>query len=512
MRRGILVPKSCIFLVFVFLLFNSVNAQVETKLTASDGEAGDGFGRRVAIDGEYIIVGASYDDNEKGIDAGAAYVFINVGGEWVETQKLLASDVADTTLFGYTVDIDGDYAVIGACWSDEYGEKSGSAYIFKLEGTSWVEQTKLTAHDAEEDDRFGISAAISGDYAVVGSFFDDDSGSRSGSAYIFKRNGTSWIEQVKLVPSDGAADDWFGVNVSIDGDYAVIGSRYDDNEKGIDAGAVYIFKREGSNWIEQTKLMPIDSLDSVLFEVSAIEGDNLIVGAWKDSKIATMAGSFYIFKRDEDNWLKVDRFFASDVDTRDHFGSAVAISRDRLVIGAYLNDDDGGGSGSSYIFRWDGANWYEEMKITASDGDTMDYFGSSVDIDQNFVVVAARQDDDKGEDSGAVYVYQLEPTSVQEGPAGVLTTFELTQNYPNPFNPSTKIEYKLYKNDYVKLNIYNSLGQVVKTLIDKYQSAGRYVLTWDGTDEKGVQVPSGEYFYQILLSDKIETKKAILIK
>lgn len=512
MKRGISVPKLCVFLICVFLILNSLKAQVETKLNPSDGEAGDNFGRKVSIDGEYIIVGASYDDNEKGIDAGASYVFRNDGNDWVETQKLLASNIADSNLFGYAVDIDGDFAVISACWSDEYGEKSGSAYIFKLEGTNWIEQAKLTAHDAEEDDRFGISAAISGDYTVVGSFFDDDSGSRSGSAYIFKRNGTLWTEQVKLVPSDGAANDWFGVNVSIDGDYTVIGSRYDDNEKGIDAGAVYIFKREGSNWIEQTKLIPSDSLDNVLFEVSAIEGDNLVVGAWKDGTIAKNAGSFYIFKRDGNNWLKVDRLFASDVDTRDHFGSAVAISGDRIVIGAYLNDDKGGGSGSSYIFRRDGANWYEEIKLTASDGDTLDYFGSSVDIDQNYVVVAARQDDDKGENSGAVYVYHLEPTSVKKCPTGVLPTFELIQNYPNPFNPSTKIEYKIYKNDYVKLIIYNSLGQIVKTLIDKYQSAGRYVLTWDGTDEKGFQVPSGEYFYQILLSDKVETKKAILIK
>jgi len=511
MKKSIYFPQSWFLCIFIFMIFNSLNAQIETKLSASDGEAGDIFGQHVAINGGHIIVGASEDDNEKGIDAGAAYFFRNDGNDWIETQKILASDITDSSLFGYAVDIDGDYAVIGACWSDEYGEKSGSAYIFKLEGTGWIEQAKLTAHDAEEDDRFGISAAISGDYAVVGSFFDDDNGSRSGSAYIFKRNGTSWTEQVKLVPGDGAANDWFGVNVSMDGNYTVIGSRYNDNEKGINAGAVYIYKRDGSDWIEQTKLMPGDSLDNALFEACAIEGDNLVVGAWNDGTIATEAGSFYIFKRDENNWLKVDRLFASDVNMRDNFGRAVAISGDRIVVGAHLNDDDGGGSGSIYIFQRDGAHWYEEMKLTATDGDTMDYFGLSVDIDQDDVVVAARQDDDKGENSGAVYVYHLEPTSVEEYHAGGLTTFELSQNYPNPFNPSTKIEYQIDRNEGVTLIIYNSLGQIVNTLIDQYQPAGRYVLTWDGTDEKGIQLPSGEYFYQMILGDRITTKKAILI-
>ena len=383
-------------------MIKTLSAQVETKLIASDGEAGDFFGRSVAIEGETIIVGASDDDNVKGIDAGSAYVFRKVDDAWVETQKLIASEIADTAFFGYDVDIDGDYAVITACWSDDLGEKTGSAYIFRLEGSEWIEEAKLTAHDAGEDDRFGISASISGDYVVVGSFFDDDNGSRSGSAYIFKKEGTSWTEQVKLTPGDGSADDWFGVNVSMDGDYVAVGSRYNDNEKGTNAGAVYVYKREGSDWIEQTKLLPSESFDNVYFDVCEIDGANLVVGAWGDGIVETAAGAFYIFHNEEDNWLLVDKLFASDMNMRDNFGRGVAIHGDRIVIGSFLDDDNGADSGSGYIFRWNGVEWYEEMKLLASDGDTLDNFGLSVDIELNHIVVGARQDDDMGVNSGAV--------------------------------------------------------------------------------------------------------------
>jgi len=162
-------------------MIKTLSAQVETKLIASDGEAGDFFGRSVAIEGETIIVGASDDDNVKGIDAGSAYVFRKVDDAWVETQKLIASEIADTAFFGYDVDIDGDYAVITACWSDDLGEKTGSAYIFRLEGSEWYEEMKLLASDGDTLDNFGLSVDIELNHIVVGARQDDDMGVNSGA-------------------------------------------------------------------------------------------------------------------------------------------------------------------------------------------------------------------------------------------------------------------------------------------------------------------------------------------
>ncbi|NJK86519.1 MAG: hypothetical protein HC906_11665, partial [Bacteroidales bacterium] len=340
----------------LILLFatQTIRAQIETKLVASDGDTNDYFGRVAAISGDYIIVGVPYNDNAKGIDAGAAYVFKHEGDAWVEKQKLIRPDGADSNYFGYGVDIDGNYAVISACWSDQDGEKSGSAYIYKLTGNEWNEQARLTAPDAAEDDRFGINVGISGDYAIAGAFFDDDCGSRTGSAYIFHREGTNWVFQEKLVPDDCAANDWFGVSVIIDGDYAAVSSRYDDNEMGVDAGAVYVYKREESSWVNQKKLISDDSLNFVGFENSAFCGDHLVVGCYKDEEEVHNGGSVYVYVKYGDNWIKADKLCSDDISEGDEFGKNTSMCEGRIIISSPSDDDKGDNSGSVYVFNWNG--------------------------------------------------------------------------------------------------------------------------------------------------------------
>jgi len=215
---------------------------------------------------------------------------------WLEQDKLLASDGATGDYFGVSVSIDGDYAIIGAHRDDDNGEDSGSAYIFTRSGTTWNQQDKLIPSDGAAEDLFGNSVSIDGDYAIIGAFWDDDNGDLSGSAYIFTRDGTTWIEQDKLIPSDGAAGDRFGCSVSIDGDYAIIGAWFDDN--GEDHGSAYIFTRDGGTWIEQDKLIPSDGADRFGCSVS-IDGDYAIIGAHYDDDYGYWSGSAYIFVRNQ---------------------------------------------------------------------------------------------------------------------------------------------------------------------------------------------------------------------
>ncbi len=238
----------------VSILISSVAAQDETKLVAVDGDSADVFGISNDLSFYYAVVGAGEDDNENGVNAGAAYIYEKDGTGWAFLQKVVASDGAADDYFGYSVATGGDYIIIGAPWDDDHGEKSGSAYIFKRDGDNWVEHTKLTADDAGEDNRFGISVAITrdGSHAVVGAFFDDDFGTRTGSAYAFARLADgSWTQQPKILPDDAAEADWFGVSIAIDDDYLAVGSRYDDNENGTDAGGVYIFQNIDAVWTQQ---------------------------------------------------------------------------------------------------------------------------------------------------------------------------------------------------------------------------------------------------------------------
>jgi hypothetical protein len=381
----------------------------QDKCLAADGAVGDSFGNSVSISADYAIVGAWYDD-DNGSNSGSAYVFAPndancSDSDWNEAAKLLASDGAADDYFGVSVSVRGHYAVVGASGDDDNGNGSGSAYIFNRSGTSWVEQAKLLASDGAGDDYFGHSVSISGDYAVVGAYRDDDNGSHSGSAYVFKRDGTNWSQQAKLTASDGAADDWFGYSVSISGDYTIVGA-YADDDSGSASGSAYIFKRDGTSWSEQAKLSAADGAASDFFGRSvSISGDYAIVGAYGDDDNGDSSGSAYIFKRDGTSWSEQAKLTAADAGASDWFGQSVSVSGDYAVVGAYGDDDNGVISGSAYIFERNGTSWSEQVKWLAADGAADDRFGWSVSISGDYAVVGAYGDDDNGPSSGSAYVF-----------------------------------------------------------------------------------------------------------
>ena len=401
----------------------------EVKLTASDGAYVNYFGYSVSISGDYAIVGA-YNDNDNGYGSGSAYIFKRQGDDWNETVKLTPSDGASGDNFGYSVSISGDYAIVGACWDDDRRINSGSAYIFKRQGDTWNEMAKLTASDGAYYDLFGYSVSISGDYAIVGAYWDDDKGVNSGSAYIFKRQGDTWNEMAKLTASDGAIEDHFSCSVSISGDYAIVGANGDD-DNGSYSGSAYIFKRQGDTWKETAKLTASDGAFYDYFGSSvSISGDYAIVGADGDDDI----GSAYIFKRQGDTWNEMAKLTASDGASSDYFGYSVSISGDYAIVGADGDDDNGSNSGSTYIFKREGNDWNETAKLTASDGAFYDYFGSSVSINGNYALVGAYGDDDNGSSSGSAYIYKIatgtdvpsvninvDPETIQVGESSTLT-------------------------------------------------------------------------------------------
>ncbi|MBN1349710.1 T9SS type A sorting domain-containing protein [candidate division KSB1 bacterium] len=485
-----------------------------TKLTASDGKADDTFGRALAISGDYAAIGSSHNDNLRGTDAGAVYIFKRSGNSWIEQEKLTADDGADGDILGSAIAIDGDYLVAGAPWDDDSGSESGAAYVFKREGANWIQQAKLTASDAGVDNRFGISVAISGDYALVGAFFDDDFGSKSGSAYIFKRNGTTWGQQAILKASDGTEGDWFGVCVSINGDFAAIGSRYNDNENGTDAGAVYIFKREGTLWNEQQKLRASDGAAGDLFHKAEIVGNHLVVGAYQDDDKGDNSGSIYVFEYNGSSWSEQQKLTASDGGEGDNFGNDIAISRNRMVVGAYRDSDNGSNSGSIYVFDYDGSHWVEAEKIIAYDGDAGDYYGLCVDIDQDFILVAARNDDDKGNNAGAAYIYGSMSTSVpfDLSTPKEATVFQILPAYPNPFNPETTIRYAIPGDVDVKIAVFNMLGQRVRILENGHRQQGYYSVHWDGRDDAGNSLTSGIYLCRIQAGEYRQSIKLAILK
>jgi len=187
----------------------------------------------VSISGNTALVGA-FEDDDRGFRTGSAYLFdITTGNQLF---KLTASDAAADDRFGFSVSISGNTALVGAWRDDDGGFDSGSAYLFDI--TTGNQIAKLTASDAAADDAFGRSVSISGNTALVGAVLDDDSGSRSGSAYLFDI--TTGNQLAKLTASDAAADDLFGISVSISGNTALVGAQWDD-DGGFSSGSAYLY-------------------------------------------------------------------------------------------------------------------------------------------------------------------------------------------------------------------------------------------------------------------------------
>jgi hypothetical protein len=214
----------------------------------------------------------------------------------IEETKLSASDGTAADWFGFSVALFGDTAVVGAVRDDENGLHSGSAYVFRYDGSDWVEDTKLMPSDGEYSDSFGFSVAVSGDTAVVGAPGDDDNGSNSGSAYVFRYDGRNWVEEAKLTSSDGAASDFFGHSVAVSGDRSMVGASRDD-DNGTKSGSVYVFRYNGSNWVEEAKLTASDGAAEDKFGCSlAVSGDTAVVGADHDNDNGSDSGSVYVFR------------------------------------------------------------------------------------------------------------------------------------------------------------------------------------------------------------------------
>jgi len=246
-------------------------------LTASDAAANDEFGNAVAISGNYAIVGA-YRNDDTGRNSGSAYIYSLSGETWTQVNKLSVSDEAAGNFLANSVDIVGDYAIAGSLYNNADAVDSGAAYIFKRNGTNWLESVKLTASNAKASDYFGSSVALSENHAIVGATSTDENGSNSGSAYIFQRNGDSWTEVSKLTASDGKVQDLFGTSVAIYGDYAAVGAFTSDT--GPKSGAVYIYKRNANTWSELTKLTANDAnADDRFGDDVVISEDYLVVAA-----------------------------------------------------------------------------------------------------------------------------------------------------------------------------------------------------------------------------------------
>ena len=388
-----------------------------------DAAAGDAFGFVVSIDGTTAVVGAPKADIGAAKNAGAAYVFVRDANRWKQHAKLIPKDSARSDALGEAVDIQKGTAIIGAPGHTHDGVRfAGAVYVFVRNGDAWREQAKLTADDAAPSDRFGVSVDIERDTVIVGSLLNDAGGKKdAGAAYIFVRNGTTWTQQAKLIAPEKRKGDHFGAGVATTGKIAVVGAPLRE-EGGLGVGAAYSFVTVDGVWKNAATVLPAEP------------GPNLV------------------------------------------FGSTVAISVDTIVVagGAAPTPHAGYGNGTAaYVYS--------------------------------------------GEEHFGTPPFAVQPFGLKIETLGQIKRTTLFQNFPNPFNPETWFPYRLGTDTPATFRIYDTHGQLMQELNLGIQVAGNYLSRdtaayWDGRDEHGEIVSSGIYFYTLQAGTFQSTRRMLILK
>jgi hypothetical protein len=403
----------------------------DSRLIAPDGENDAEFGYSVAVDGDTIVVGAPYEDGQFAIlsdNRGAVYVFGRQGVNWAVQATLHSGDVTLDILgisFGASVDIDGDTIVVGAPLEDvsalPWGIDRGAVYVFERINGVWSVTPSATLtfdHDYFLPSlKFGTSVAISGNRIVVGApehtpdlFFPS-----TGAAVIFGRSGGVWSEQALLLGSvdnpvlfanDSAKR--FGQSVAIDGNTVVVGAPGDNVGDNLDQGAAFVYLAANGGWLQKDILFGASEANAAFGSSVAVSGNTIVVGAPLDDVGGREdQGAAFVFVRSENTW-PLRQTLLEGTAAGDHFGASVAISANRIVVGAPLRRVDGDENrGALWIFAQSGGNWALEGTVSPGPAKPWDRFGSSVALDGGTIVGGAPLTDRNGSDQGAVYAFKV---------------------------------------------------------------------------------------------------------
>jgi hypothetical protein len=453
----------------------------QTQITDSNPSQNDQFGFSVAISGDYAIVGAPEKTVNGFTSAGAAYIYFWDGANWEQQKILTIIDPVQGDEFGCSVAISGDYAIVGARWRTENTTSStGAVYIYIRSETDWTKQSIITGSTVTQNEQFGWSVAISGDYIIVGVPKKDIFGFiDAGIVYMYIRDGLNWTEQQIIISINAAQYEQFGYSVAISGDYAIIGAVGTTVGNVAYTGSAYVYFWNGTDWTNEEQLIADVRGTSDLFGWSvAITSGYAIVGAPGKN---TNTGAAYIYIMSGiNNWTLQKTLTANTPAQNDKFGHSVSISGDYAIVGVIReNVNVVTDAGAAYIYFWNGTEWTEQKILTITTPVTNDQFGNSVAISGDYVIVGAiGKTVNSIIDAGAVYFNDGSTKYI----AGESTTYitDTTQDFDFILPTIDNLEYHLLNNTVHTANLSGSIvtGNITSAVPGSIVDAYSYNGTW----------------------------------
>jgi len=385
-------------------------------IVASDGAGADyfGFSSDMTPDGTKVLVGAWSEDAGGTTDAGSVYLYTYSGGSWDTGTKFSAGTPTASARFGHSVSISGDGTkfIVGSIFGHLTGTTTdaGEAHIFTYSSGSWDTGVRFQSGEIQSGDRFGdmVRMTSDGTKVCVGA---SGQNTNSGCVYVFTYNGTSWLQEAKLVRPGGGTEIYFGgqftIDINSDGTKVIVG-QWNDDTGGTDSGAAYIYTYSSGSWDTGTKIVADDDQAGDHFggAVSmSSDGTKVCVGARFDDEGGTDSGAAYVFTYSDGSWSQEAKLLPSDPTVSQRFGGDFlnSISGDgtKVLVGASQRNTL---TGVAYIFTYDGSSWSQQEKIQASDGEANAAFGQNgrISSDGTRVLVGAYT---MGASVGAVYIF-----------------------------------------------------------------------------------------------------------
>lgn len=414
---------------------------------ASNNTMDSEFGESLAVSGDRIVVGAPQHESKRGI----AYVWHRDGGTWVEEAILQNPSPSERSLFGASVDIDGDVLVVGA---PAHNALKGRAYVYTRSGNVWALRDVLVGANLDEGDRFGAVVAVHGDTIAVGAMFDDSfytgtsgppAGSsnntvaNSGAVYLFERNGVTWEHHTFVKAPTAKSNARFAVSLDLHGDVLAVGA---DVDGAMYQGAIHVYEREAGVWSPTASVQASSVQPNIMFGGAVAVGSTFIVvgasfeasnGSSPSDNSAFGSGAAYVFAKVGGQWIEEAYLKASNSDEEDYFGTSVSVSGDLIAVGAPMEDGAAGGlelggtaqanngvgsSGAAYLFARGDQGWSMARYVKASLPKAQNLLGAAVALDQGLLVCGAPgqssnatgtggdESNHNANNSGAIYVIE----------------------------------------------------------------------------------------------------------
>lgn len=383
--------------------FEYINGQwTEIQVIASPGDTIADFGYSMSIHQNRMIIG-SPDERINGALSGSAYIYENEKELWIFKQQIIASDASQGQDFGLAVDIQGDIAIVGDPNKDDPVRNIGSVYLFEFNGKTWIEKQTLAASKTKRNLYFGSQVKLDNEHVFVSAYGRVEASKEAGALFIFQRQSELWNQTELILPDDPQRDDFFGYTISSHENNLFIGSLYDDDH-GNNSGSVTILKNIDNSWIQIQKLSMSDEIgamgDQFSYSIST-DGLNLAIGSPGDDEYGINSGSVYIYNRINNKWLLSEIIYPQDNLDYQYFGSSVDIKSNQLIIGSPQGTfASQNGNGKAYYYEYENDQWNLKQELSSDNIGSNGLFGYAVKIFSNTIIIGAPFND-----VGSVYVF-----------------------------------------------------------------------------------------------------------